>query len=77
LWFAGRKFVDAMSMRPSHDLTRLIGQTGEARTKIGDEGSVQINGELWSARSEKPIAAGSTIRVVQREGFILIVEKNS
>lgn len=76
LWFAVRKSVEATSRRPSHDLTGLVGQVGEARTKIGDEGSVQINGELWSARSEEPIPAGSSIRVVRREGFILIVEKN-
>jgi membrane-bound serine protease (ClpP class) len=76
LWFAVRKAAEASSMRPSHDLTGLVGQIGEARTKVSDEGSVQINGELWSARSEKPIPAGSSIRVLRREGFILIVEKN-
>jgi len=37
---------------------------------------VQVAGELWSARSEKPIAAGSPIRVVRRDGFVLIVEKS-
>jgi membrane-bound serine protease (ClpP class) len=76
LWFAVRKAAEATNMKPSHDLTGLVGQIGEARTGVGDEGSVQINGELWSARSEKPIPAGSSIRVVRREGFILIVEKN-
>jgi membrane-bound serine protease (ClpP class) len=75
LWFAVRKAAEATSIRPSHDLTGLVGQIGEARTKVGDEGSVQINGELWSARSEDPIPAGSSIRVVRREGFVLIVEK--
>jgi membrane-bound serine protease (ClpP class) len=76
LWFAARKAAEAMSMRPSHDLKDLIGQTGEARTSINAEGSVQVNGELWSARSEEPIPAGSSIRVVRREGFILVVVKN-
>ncbi|MGZ9165580.1 MAG: NfeD family protein [Anaerolineales bacterium] len=37
---------------------------------------MQVAGELWSARSEKPIAAGNSIRVVKREGFVLIVEKD-
>jgi membrane-bound serine protease (ClpP class) len=76
LWFAVRKAAEATSRKPSHDLTGLVGQIGEARTKVGEEGSVQINGELWSARSENPIPAGSSIRVIRREGFILIVEKN-
>lgn len=77
LWLAVRKSIDAMTALPAHDLTGLVGQTGEARTNIGAEGSVQINGELWSARSESPIPAGSSIRVLRREGFVLIVEKVS
>lgn len=76
LWIAVRKSVDAAGIRPSHDLDRLIGKIGEARTKIEEEGSVQVEGELWSARSEKTIPAGSSIRVLRREGFVLIVEKN-
>ena len=77
LWIAVRKSVEAASVRPSHDLEGLVGQIGEARTKVDADGSVQVAGELWSARSEKPIAAGNSIRVVGREGFVLIVEKNS
>ena len=61
--------------RPSHDMDALIGMVGEARTKIHAEGSVYIGGELWSARSEKSIPAGSSVRVVRREGFSLVVEK--
>jgi membrane-bound serine protease (ClpP class) len=76
LWIAVRKSVEATSTRPSHDLTGLVGQIGEARTKVDEEGSVLVAGELWSARSEQPIPAGSSIRVVRREGFILVVEKN-
>jgi membrane-bound serine protease (ClpP class) len=75
LWIAVRKSVEATSAKPTHDLTALVGQIGEARTRINDEGSVLVAGELWSARSENPIPAGSSIRVLRREGFILIVEK--
>ena len=75
LWIAVRKSVEATSAKPTHDLAVLVGQIGEARTKINDEGSVLVAGEMWSARSEKPIPAGSSIRVLRREGFILIVEK--
>jgi membrane-bound serine protease (ClpP class) len=76
LWIAVRKSVEATSIKPTHDLSGLVGQVGEARTRINDEGSVLVAGEMWSARSEKPIPAGSSIRVLRREGFILIVEKN-
>lgn len=77
LWTAVRKSVEATSARPTHDLSTLIGQVGEARTRINDEGSVFVAGELWSARSENPIPAGSPIRVLRREGFVLIVEKKA
>jgi membrane-bound serine protease (ClpP class) len=77
LWIAVRKSVEAASVRPMHDLEGLVGQVGEARTKIEEEGSVLVAGELWSAKSEKPITAGSTIRVLRRDGFVLIVEKSN
>ncbi len=77
LWIAVRKSVQAVSAPPSHDLEALVGLTGEARTKIQDEGSVYVAGEMWSAKSSnnKPISAGSPIRVTRREGFVLVVEK--
>jgi membrane-bound serine protease (ClpP class) len=76
LWIAVRKSMEAAGIRPSHDLDGLVGKIGEAKTKVEEEGSVQVEGELWSARSEKTIPAGSSIRVLRREGFVLIVEKN-
>lgn len=75
IWIAVRKSIQAALERPSHDLGTLIGQVGESRTEVRGEGSVQVKGELWSARSEHPIPAGTPIRVVGREGFILLVEK--
>ena len=77
LWIAVRKSMEAATARPSHDLEGLVGQFGEARTDIHDEGSVQVGGELWSARSESPIPAGSSIRVIRRDGFTVIVEKKT
>lgn len=75
LWIAVGKSLQAAQVRPAHDLDILIGQIGEAKTRIHEEGSVQVGSELWSARSEKPIKAGSAVRVLRREGFILVVEK--
>jgi membrane-bound serine protease (ClpP class) len=77
LYFGIDRSVAAMQARPNHDLEMLIGQTGEAKTTIHENGSVQVAGELWSARSQKTIPIGSTIRVVKREGFVLFVEKHS
>ena len=77
LWIAVRKSIEASSIRPAHDLDGLTGKLGEARTKIHVEGSVMVDGELWSARSEHPIPAKSSIKVIRREGFILVVEKSN
>ncbi len=76
-WFAADRVIAAQRSQPSNDLNALIGKIGEARSEINPDGSVQVNGELWSARSETPIAEGSPVRVVQREGFVLTVEKIS
>ncbi|MCI0553156.1 MAG: hypothetical protein L0287_19585 [Anaerolineae bacterium] len=75
LWVAVRKSMEASFARPTHDLDALLGQVGEARTDIHEEGSVQVGGELWSARSEELIKAGSKARVVRRDGFVVVVEK--
>jgi membrane-bound serine protease (ClpP class) len=77
LWLAIRKSLQAFLTPPTHDLGLLIGQMGEAKTRIHNEGSVQVGGELWSAFSENPIPAGTLVRVVRREGFSLVVEKES
>jgi membrane-bound serine protease (ClpP class) len=77
LWVAVRKTVQAAAARPVHDLDVLVGSKGEARSKIHEEGSVHVAGEMWSARSDQAIPAGSSIRVIRREGFILVVEKDS
>jgi len=76
LWIAVRKSMEAGNIRPSHDLD-LVGKLGQAKTTVQDDGSVYVGGELWSARSEKPIPSGSPVKVIRREGFILVVEKSN
>ncbi|HSR20854.1 MAG TPA: NfeD family protein [Anaerolineales bacterium] len=75
LWFAARKVLELSAMRPVHELAGLIGQRGEAKTAIAEEGSAQIDGELWSARSEALVPVGSTVEVIGRDGFVLIVRQ--
>lgn len=74
VWLVVTKSLEAIMARPDHDLNRLIGAVGEAKTDIHMEGSVQVAGELWSARSLKPIPAGTPVRVVRMNGFVLEVE---
>ncbi len=74
LWIATTKVLETEKLKPRHDLAKLIGDVGEARTEIHSEGSVQLGSELWSARSDVPIPSGSRVKVLKREGFILEVE---
>jgi membrane-bound serine protease (ClpP class) len=73
-WVAARKVMEAASVRPVHDLDALVGAKGEAKTHIFKEGSVQVEGELWSARSDQPIHSGTAVRVLELDGFTLKVE---
>jgi len=52
----------------------LLGAEGEALGWEQDEGRVRVQGEVWRARSTRPLAPGSRIKVVNREGLVLFVE---
>jgi membrane-bound serine protease (ClpP class) len=77
VWLVVLKLIEAMDAPPVHDLGTLIGEVGEAKTKIHMEGSVYVQGEKWTARSEEPIKAGSRVEVIAREGLVLIVKQIS
>ncbi len=74
LWFLAEKSIETFFSPPMQDLSRLVGKIGEARTPIYREGSVYVDGELWSAQSEAPISEGEQVKVVGREGLFLLVE---
>ncbi len=45
------------------------GDTGRVVRALDPVGTVQLRGELWSATSEQPLAAGEEVVVVGREGL--------
>ena len=53
----------------------LLGRTGRVTEaiKAGDNGYVQIDGDLWKAVSDVNIPVGTTVRVVGRESTIIRV----
>jgi membrane-bound serine protease (ClpP class) len=75
VWLTLDKLIEMMDAPPVHDLGVLIGTVGETRTKVHHEGSVYVQGEKWSARSEKPLKAGTLVEVIDREGLVLIVKE--
>lgn len=74
MWIVGRRGMEAARMRPSIDLSRLIGKTGDTHTDIFAEGSIHVSGEEWTARSDVFIPKGAKVRVIGREGLVLLVE---
>lgn len=74
IWLAVDRAMKIHTTHPNIDPDMLVGQVGEARTAIHASGSVQIHSELWSARSEQPIPKGVSVRILRREGFVLVVE---
>ena len=66
-------------IRPFTAKWDLTGEPGEIVVEVGKhaKGIVRIRSELWSAKSESPIALGSKVRVTRVEGLQVWVEKLS
>jgi membrane-bound serine protease (ClpP class) len=52
----------------------LIGAEGEAVSWQDGEGRVRVKGEIWLARSDAALAAGSRVKIVGRDGLVLRVQ---
>ncbi|RMH17036.1 MAG: nodulation protein NfeD [Acidobacteria bacterium] len=68
--------VRAIQIRRQKVLTGkegLIGEIGVARSELAPAGKIFVHGELWRARSEQPIAAGTEVEVVAVDGLELRV----
>lgn len=74
-WFATTKTIAAVRTRPSFNLDRLVGMTGQVSSDIRAQGTVYVDGEEWTATSKSFIPAGTPVRVVRRDGLALEVER--
>lgn len=52
----------------------LIGTVGRVVKPLEPTGTVNVNGELWSAISDKPLQTGEDVVVLERDGLQLYVE---
>lgn len=73
-WLAVRSSLQAQRERPSIDPSNVLGEIGEVRTDLDPTGSIYVAGELWTARADGNIKTGEKVRVIDREGLLLIVE---
>ena len=72
---SSERWLNAQGTRRGIDPDSLVGLVGTATTQVEDVGQVNIEGETCSARSDQPIPAGSTVRVLKLEGRVLVVKK--
>ena len=52
----------------------LLGAEGEVVAWNGEEGRVRVHGEIWRARAQRPLQPGARLKVINREGLVLVVE---
>ena len=53
----------------------LVGERGRVMGAIEGRGTVQVGGELWTARSRSRLESGTEVVVTQQDGLELHVEK--
>jgi len=72
--FAAFKVVEARRRKPFQ--AGVVGEEAEVEGEIapGKDGFVRFKGELWKARSKVKVAGGSRVKIVGKEGPVLIVE---
>jgi membrane-bound serine protease (ClpP class) len=78
--FAYHQFALMPVLRTHHqqplvgDEDTLLGTRGHVVKPLNPVGTVQAAGELWTARSERPLEAGEEVVIVERDGLSVIVE---
>jgi membrane-bound serine protease (ClpP class) len=66
--FRSRRRVVIAAMRA------LLGAEGEALSWRGRQGRILIKGERWRARAAAPLQPGTRVKVIDRDGVVLVVE---
>ncbi len=67
--------IKAQLRKPFNGVEAMIGTEAETLTDIANEGKVFLQGQYWTATSEKPIKKGVKVKIVKVEGLSLIVEE--
>jgi membrane-bound serine protease (ClpP class) len=62
---------------PRTGVLTVVGQEGVVRDPLDPVGTVQLPGELWTARAAEPIGAGETVVVEELEGLTVHVKRKT
>jgi len=74
MWIIVTRGMDALNMKPYNRTGKLVNQVGTTRSDVFHTGTIFIQNEEWSARSQNPIPAGAKVKVIRKDGFTLEVE---
>jgi len=71
--------VRARFSTPTIGRESMVGEMGQALAAVDPEGTVEVRGARWKARTNRatPVAAGDAVRVVGIDGLLLEVEPES
>lgn len=63
--------------KPTMGLEGLIGEVGEAKSRLSPSGKVFVHGEYWNARAEGDVDAGERVEVIGFDGMVLKVRRRT
>ncbi|MCM2304756.1 MAG: nodulation protein NfeD, partial [Elusimicrobia bacterium] len=69
------KLLKTRRLKPAVGVETLVGRTGEARDALAPEGTVFLDGELWTAKAPSRVEKGARVKVVEVVGNMLRVEE--
>jgi membrane-bound serine protease (ClpP class) len=61
--------------KPTLGKEGLIGEIGEARTKLAPTGRIFVHGEHWGAEADGAVESGEKVRVIGYDGMRLKVTR--
>jgi membrane-bound serine protease (ClpP class) len=72
----GRLAMKAQQKPPETGVEAMLNETGRTRMNLtpGAAGQIDVHGEIWTAVSHVPIAAGVPVRIVAMQGLTMVVE---
>jgi len=72
-----RMVVAAQRRKATTGAEGMAGRRGTAETELAPEGWVRVQGEMWRAVAEEPLAPGQPVEVVAMDGLRLRVRKGA
>lgn len=57
------------------EIISKVGVIGYTKTDIPTLGRAEIEGKVWDAYGEEPIPLGSRVKIIRREGSVIVVEQ--